>query len=83
MFVFWYNVSKEKLKIKNYNTMKTKIGYSLLVLGIADAIYMYINGLLQKLDIFSPQFFLLIAIFMLVNFAAILVLGLEPQKESR
>ncbi len=55
--------------------MKQKIGNSLIVFSILDALYMYSAALTGRLTFFSNAFFELVALFVVCNFCAILLIA--------
>ncbi len=65
--------------------MKQKIGNSLIIFSIAVALYMYSAALTGRISFFSRPFFELVAIFIVCNFFAVMLLtaGAVKGKTSR
>lgn len=62
--------------------MKKTIGNSLILFGIADAVYLYGAGLTAKIVIFSVPFLELVAAFVVANFLAVILLS-DHANETR
>lgn len=60
--------------------MKQKIGNGLIIFSIAVALYMYSAALTGRISFFSRPFFELVAIFIVCNFFAILLLTADAAK---
>lgn len=60
--------------------MKQKIGNGLIIFSIVDALYMYSAALTGRLGFFSNMFFELVAIFIVCNFFAVMLLSSESRK---
>lgn len=60
---------------KTQQKMKKTIGNGLILFGIADAVYLYGAGLTGKMVIFSVPFLELLALFIVANFVAVMLLS--------
>lgn len=60
--------------------MKQKIGNGLIIFSIAEALYMYSAALTGRISFFSSEFFQLVALFVVCNFCAIMLITASSSK---